>query len=419
MTAMAHHGTMRNTPAHHERGFWMIAFAFLALMAYSAVPTPLYALYMARDGFGSLTVTLIFAVYAFGVMAALWLAGHLSDTHGRRRLLVAGLVLALASSLFFLFWPEVPGLLIGRFVNGLGVGAATATATAWLAELHAGARPQAEARRAQRVATVANIGGIALGPLLGGVLAQWVAHPLTLPYLVSAGTVLIGLVGVLLTPETRTPAAPRPPYRPQRVSIPAADRGTFAAAATAGITGFAVYGLFNAMAPTVLAGPLHHTSHALAGFAAFAVFSAGVAAQLAADRLAVGRTLRLGVATMLAGLVLLVVSVWLSSPSLALFLVGGAVAGGGAGLLFKGALATVVAIALPETRAEALAGFFLCAYVGISVPVIGLGLMNQELTPRVALLIFAGVLGAGTLAATPVLLGRRGARAPHEVPVPA
>lgn len=397
----------------------MIAFAFLALMAYSAIPTPIYALYMARDGFGPLTVTLIFAIYAFGVMGALWLVGHLSDVHGRRRLLLGALALTLTSVPFFLFWPDVPGLLIGRFVNGLGVGAATATATAWLAELHAAARPEAEARRAQRVATVANIGGIALGPLVGGVLAQWVAHPLTVPYLVSAGLVAVGLLGVLLTPETRAAAVPRPAYRPQRVSVPAADRGTFVAAATAGVTGFAVFGLFNAMAPTVLAGTLHHTSHALAGFAAFAVFSSGVGTQLAADRLGVPLTLRLGVAGMLAGLVLLVVSVWLGTPSLGLFLVGGAVAGGGAGLLFKGALATVVSIAPPETRAEALAGFFLCAYVGISVPVIGLGLMNQELAPRVALLIFAGVLALGTLAASPVLLGRRGAAGAAKAPVPA
>lgn len=394
-----------SSPAH-ERGFWAIAFTFLALMAYSAVPTPLYALYMARDGFGPLTVTVVFAAYAFGVMAALWLVGHLSDVHGRRVLLLAAIGLALVSSLFFLLWPEVPGLLIGRFVNGLGIGAATATATAWIAELHGAARPQADARRAQRVALLANIGGLAVGPLVTGALAQWVDHPLTLPYLVSIGTLLLGLVFVLATPETRTPARPRPAYRPQQVTIPAEDRGTFAAAALASLVAFAVYGLFNAMAPTFLAGTLHHTSHALAGTAAFITFASGIAAQLAADGRPVRWILERGVATMLAGLVVLVVAVWLPSPSLALFLAGGSVAGAGAGLLFKGSLTTVATIAPEETRAEALAGLFLVAYVGISIPVIGLGLLNEALAPRVALLLFGGALAVGVVAATPRLLGR-------------
>ncbi|WP_354699541.1 hypothetical protein DSM112329_05259 [Paraconexibacter sp. AEG42_29] len=408
------------TTRSHERGFWAVAFTFLALMAYSAVPTPLYAIYMARDGFGSLTVTVIFAVYAFGVMASLWLAGHLSDVLGRRRLLVAALVLTLLSSLFFLFWREVPGLMIGRFVNGLGIGAATATATAWIAELHTGARPEADARRAQRVALIANIGGLAVGPLAAGALAQWVDHPLTIPYLVSIATLVAGLVFVLLAPETRPAAVPRPAYRPQSVTIPAADRARFAAAALASLVAFAVYGLFNAMAPTFLAGTLHHTSHALAGAAAFVAFGSGVGAQLAAERLSVDRILRTGIGAMLAGLAILVLAVWLPTPSLALFLIGGAVAGGAGGLLFKGALTTVASIAPPETRAEALAGLFLCAYVGISVPVIGLGLMNEALSPRSALAIFAGVLAAGVLAATPVLLGGRkdAEQGANKVPVP-
>lgn len=54
-------------------------------MGFSAVPTPLYGLYAARDGFGSLTITIIYAVYAAGVILALFSVGHVSDWYGRRR----------------------------------------------------------------------------------------------------------------------------------------------------------------------------------------------------------------------------------------------------------------------------------------------------------------------------------------------
>ena len=56
-----------NKLLNHDRGFWAIAFALMVVMAYSAFPTPLYGLYAARDGFGALTITAVFAAYAVGV----------------------------------------------------------------------------------------------------------------------------------------------------------------------------------------------------------------------------------------------------------------------------------------------------------------------------------------------------------------
>jgi hypothetical protein len=101
---------------------------------------------------------------------------------------------------------------------------------------------------------------------------------------------------------------------------------------------------------------------------------------------------------MLLGLALVSAAVWLSQPSLALFLVGGAVTGGGAGLVVKATLSTVVELALPENRAEALAGFFLAAYIGLSVPVIGVGVATAFVPARTALLGFAALTLLGTIA---------------------
>jgi MFS family permease len=395
-------------PIGHESGFWATAFAFCVVLAYNAVPAPLYSIYQQRDGFSSLILTVIFSVYAVGVVLTLFAAGHLSDWHGRRRPFAVSLVLCIASALVFLLWRDLPGLLVGRFVGGLGVGAVTATATAWLGELHAGARPDASPRRAQLVSTAANLGGIGVGPLLAGALAEWVADPLTIPYLVAIGALLAGLAGVLFSPETRLPVVPRPAYRPQRVSVPAHALSRYLAAAVGAAMAFAVFGLFTSLAPAFLAGPLHHPSHALAGATAFAVFAAAVVSQTLITRQAARRVMAGGIVVMIAGMAVLVISVWLSAPSLGLFLLGGVITGAGAGSLFKGVVATIVAVSDPQRRAEALAGMFLAGYVGLTLPVVALGIMTQSLSPKLSLLIFAGALALGIALAAPQLLRRAG-----------
>lgn len=379
---------------NHDRGFWAIAFALMVVMAYSAFPTPLYGLYAARDGFGALTITAVFAAYAVGVAISLFLVGHLSDSYGRRRVLLPALALTAASAVLFLVWRDLPGLLVARVINGLAVGAVTATATAWIAELHAAGRPQDAARRAEIVGVAANIGGIGTGALIAGVLAQWVTSPLTVPYLVGLGGLLIAIALVAATPETREARTPRPAYRPQSVSVPAAARPEYFGAALGAGVGFAAFGLFTSLAPTFLAGSLDHPSKALAGAAAFIVFASAALVQVLLARRPRRELVLNGTAVTLGGLALTVLALWLPTPSLALFLIGGVAFGAGAGSVFKGAVATVVAVAEPARRAEALAGLFLAGYIGLAVPVVGLGLLTQEVEPRVALLVFAVVLGA-------------------------
>lgn len=398
-------------------GFWAVALAFTATLAFTTVPTPLWSLFAERDRFSSFVVTVVFAAYAVGVVVSLFLAGHVSDWFGRRRVLVPALLLNLLAAVVFLLWPEVPGLLIARILSGLGIGAVTATATAWLVELHAGRR------RGEIVAGAANLGGLGAGALVSGVLAQWVGHPMTVPFLVFIGVLAIALLLVLSAPETRPPAHPRPAYRPQRVSVPVASRGRFFAAATAAAITFALFGLLTSLAPSFLSGTLHHGSRALAGATSFAVFAAAALAQVLAGTRDPRTLLARGVPATLVGLGLLTVAVWLPQPSLAVFIAGVLVIGVGGGLMFKGAIGTVAALAGPDNRAEALAGVFLAAYLGLAGPVIGLGLLTQIMTARLSLLVFAGLLAIGLALATPRLLGRRddthetgGTDADHKTP---
>jgi MFS family permease len=392
---------------HHSFGFWAATLAFLVNMGFSAVPTPLYVLYQQRDHFSTTMITVVYAVYALGVIASLFLGGHLSDWVGRRWVFVPALLLNVASALIFLFAPSLPGLLVARVVSGISVGLTTATATAYLGELHLGVfgGESASPRRAQVVATAANLGGIGVGPLVAGLLAQYAPQPLRLPYILFAAVLLVAAVLVAVSPETANRPVPAPRYRPQRIAVPRHARRMFFAATAAGLAAFSVFGVFNSLAPTFLAGTLHQGSHAVAGAVAFAAFAAGAVAQIALSRAGLRLTLRVGPILLIPGLALLAGGMWL--PSLAMFVIGGVLTGAGGGLGFRGALTAAGSAAPPESRAEVLAGFFLGAYVGLSVPVVGLGIGTQYVSARMVMLVFVVIV------AVAVVLCTRMVRAQH------
>jgi MFS family permease len=413
MTATATTGSRTGTAAsrsgvasrRHDAAFWIVGYVFAVTMAFSALPTPLYVLYQARDHFSTFLVTVIFAAYAVGVVASLFLAGHLSDWAGRRRMVVLAVLTNMVSGLLFLLWPATAGLIVARVVSGVSVGMLTATATAYLNELHAAARPQASPTRSEIVATAANLGGIGLGPLLAGLLAQFAGHALVLPYLVSEALMLAGAVALAAAPETARVlrGGQRPAYHPQRVSVPRAHRQRFLAAAVAGGAVFALFGVFTSVAPSLIADLLHNHSHAVAGAVAFAVFGAAAVAQTVFGRAGRGSQVTLGLTAVLAGLALVTVAVWL--PSFWLLLAGGIVAGAGAGAAFRGLVATVLSITPASARGEGLAGLFLGSYVGLAVPVVGLGVATIWVSLQVSVLGLAIVLASVILAVMRRLAG--------------
>jgi MFS family permease len=390
----------------------MVSFAFLAVMAFSAVPSPLYGLYRARDHFSVFMVTVVYAVYAVGVIGALLLAGHLSDWYGRRRLLLPALGTAIVSAIVFLTSMSLAGLLVGRLLNGVAIGIVVSAATAYLTELDAVGRPDASPRRAQLIVSAIPVGGIGLGALVAGVLAQWVAYPLTVPFLVFLAALLLGVIGVALSPETRQGPKPRPRYRPQHVSVPRDERSTFVAAALSAFTAFATLGLFTGLASLFLAITLHHPSLALAGAVLGAVYASAVAAQILTTAWPVTREFEAGMTAMVTGLGLTVLAVWLRPPSLALFIAGGAVIGAGGGTIFRGAVGTVMSIAPPDRIAESLAGMFVAAFVGLSLPVVGVGItLSRHVSPKDTILGFAIAVSAGIAASAIKLVGRTTPRA--------
>ncbi|HLI60721.1 MAG TPA: MFS transporter [Solirubrobacteraceae bacterium] len=386
-------------------GLWAIGYAYFAQLAFSTAPSPLYALYARRDHFSALVITLVFAAYAVGVLASLLLASHRSDVHGRRPHLLVAVALAAAGAGVFLVWRALPGLFLARVLAGIAVGLTMSTATAHISELHRARHPHAAPGRVQRIVAGASLGGMASGALVAGLLARYVSHPLTVPYLVLLGMLGLAGAGIAIAPETRRPRRPLPAYRPQRITTPAGARRPFFAALTGIFFAYATPAVFIGLAGTFLARVVHRGSPALAGASLFIVFAPGVGLVLATGARSSRRLLAAGLVLAIVGLGLIVVAAWLPSPSLGLFLVGGGAIGASAAALFKATLRSVMAISPGSRLGETLAGYYLAAYLGLSIPAIGVGIALRFLAPRVALLAFAILVSGGLLAVSRVLLG--------------
>lgn len=353
------------------RAFLVVVLAFLVTMIGTTLPTPMYGIYQQRLGFSLTTITVVFAVYAFGVLAALLLFGRWSDALGRRPLLLAGLAASLVSDLVFLAADATWVLLVARVISGLSAGVYVGTATAAVIE----AAPERWRARAPLVATAANIGGLGLGPVVAAALVDAFPWPVHLAFVVHAVAALCALLLLTQVPETVevTPGA-RPHL--QRPSVPASARTTFIGAGIAGFAGFAVCGLFTAVSPRFVAEAVDDPHPLVSVSVVFALFAASVVAQVLWHRLPTTTGVNLGCVLLTVGMLLFTAS--LATETLWLMLVAAVIAGAGQGVSFSKGLASVLDRVGAHERAGTTSAFFVVAYVAISVPVIGSGIASDH-----------------------------------------
>ncbi|GAC83476.1 putative drug resistance protein [Gordonia paraffinivorans NBRC 108238] len=377
------------------RSFVAAVYAFAVVMLGTTMPTPLYAIYGEQLGFGVATTTVIYAVYAAGVIAALILFGRWSDVVGRRRLLIAGAALSAVSAVVFLTAGPVWQMLIGRVISGMSAGIYAGAATTAIIEL----APPSWRGRAPAVATAANIGGLGLGPLIAGVLAQYAPAPLHTPFAVDLALLALAFAGIWRLTET---VAVKPGARLgiQRLSVPADMRAVFTRASIAAFAGFAVTGTFTGVAPTFLSSILGIDNLAFAGVVVFAVFASSAVTQIVVRRMPTDTALVAGCAILIGGTCLSTAG--LVTASAALVVAGAMVSGIGQGMSFSKGLASVVAAAPHDRRAEVTSTFFVVAYVGISIPIVGEGLTARAWGLQEAGIVFNA--GAAVLALLSLIL---------------
>jgi MFS family permease len=382
--------------------FVLVGLALFVLVAGANLATPLYAVYRERFGFSSVVLTLVFATYQLVLCPSLIVFGQLSDRVGRRPVVAGGLVVAMAGLALFALASDTAWLFAARAVQGLAVGAASGAATAALVELAAAGTGS----RAALVSTLAQAGGSAFGPLVGGALAQWAPAPRTTSFVVGLVATGAVLAGMLLVPGM--PGGTGGRWRIQRPDVPRKVRAPFARFALTAAAAWAVAGLYLSVVPSYTGSLLDTSNLALEGAITATMLLASCASQVVLRGSgSPARDQSVGLALVIVGLLALVAA--FPAHSLALVLAAALVGGVGHGMAFLGAQSDVNAIAPPDRRAEITAAFFVCVYLGVAVSAIGVGLVATLASLETAVTVFAVVTGAASAAAIAwhLAVGRR------------
>lgn len=182
-------------------GFTMFVIGFGANLF-----APMLQVYRQYDNMSNSSVTLMYGVYAAGLVPALLVCGPLSDRYGRRAILRPAILMSALGSLILMM--GVTGsemiLFFGRFVAGFAVGMAMASGAAWIKQLSVH-RPVAGPRRAT-ISVSAGFGG---GPFIAGLVAEFLPWEHVLPYVVHLTLVVLVLPWMWRTPETQPRAVVR------------------------------------------------------------------------------------------------------------------------------------------------------------------------------------------------------------------
>ena len=354
----------------------------------STLITPLYPIYQQQFAFSQITLTLIYAVYAIGNVAALLFFGRASDRAGRRRAALSAIATLIIAVLVFLLANGIAMLYIARVLSGFGIGVASGTGNAWLAELVG----QADKARAATIGTSANFLGLGFSALLSGLLAQYAPWPLHLPFMIYF--VILCAVALLLafTQETVRQADPRHLSVHPQLSLPREIRPQFVAPAITGFGLMALVGYYAALMPAMLLHELNITSHAAAGALFFELAMVVAVVIVATQRLVSRTSMMLSLALMIPAAGTVVAAQ--TSGMLWVLVAATALVGVSTGLGYRGSLQVVNQIAPSDKRAAVLSTYFVFCFIGNALPVIGAGVLSSLTNATVAVMSFACVIAA-------------------------
>jgi MFS family permease len=376
--------------------FAAIAAVFVTFTAASAAPSPLYVVYQQKWGFSATTLTVVFAVYVVGLIAALLVLGALSDHVGRRPVLAAAIALEAVALILFLSAGDVTVLLAARLAQGIATGAALTTLGAALVDLN----PPHAPGRAGLINGIVPPAGLAIGALGCGALVQFAPEPTHLVWaLLLAGMVLSALV-VTWMPETVTRRPGGAASLVPRLGVPARLRGDVFALTPIIIASWALGGLYLSLGPSVAAGVFGLSNHLIGGLVVTLLCGPGAITAFALRKLATPKVLVISGVLLTIGVAISIVGVetnlvWVAAA-------GTVLSGIGFGASALATFGTLATLAAPSERAELFTAALVIAYLAFSVPAVVAGLAASSFGLHATTLVYAvvvAVLSASALAA--------------------
>lgn len=392
----------------HPFVFSAISAIFVLFAAASSAPSPLYVVYQQQWSFSATTLTVVFAVYVFGLLGSLLVLGALSDHIGRRPVLAAAIGLEAVALVLFIVADDVTVLAMARVAQGIATGAAFTTLGATLIDVN----PPHAPGRAGLVNGIAPLGGLALGALGCGALVQFAPAPTQLVYAVLLAAMVVAATVVTRMPETAARrAGGRASLRP-RVGIPARLRTDVLGIVPILVASWALGGLYLSLGPSVAATIFGLDSHLIGGLVVTLLCGTGAVSAYLLRSWPIERVLATAAALLAGGMVVTLAGV--EAGAAALSAGGTIIAGIGFGASALGCFGTLARLAAPEERGGLLAAALVIAYVAFSVPAVVAGFASTSFGLRPTTLVYGLVVVALGLAA---LAGQRAvsARQPSTV----
>jgi MFS family permease len=347
---------------------FVLASLIVALLASSAAPTPLYAIYQAKWHFTPITTTVVFGVYAMAVLISLLTLGKLSDHIGRRPVLLTAIAVHAGSLVIFATATGVPALLTARVVQGLSTGAALGAIGAAMLDMD------------RELGTFANAVAPGLGSASGAILSalaiRFLPAPTHLIYLALIGVLVLQAFAIAAMRETvsRAPGA-LASLRPE-ITLPRALRAPVLTAVPVLFAVWALAGLYGALGPA-LVHALTGSGEVVLGALSLTVLAGSAVVAIIALRRTAARTVMLvGIWALIAGVGVTVLAV--SVGSVALFFAGSVIAGVGFGSGFQGGIRLVVPLAAAHERGGLISLLYVVSYLGLGVPAVlaGFGVVH-------------------------------------------
>jgi MFS family permease len=342
----------------NRASLWFLAITLLSFLAASTAPTPLYRLYQEQMHFSAATLTLIFGVYAFSLLAALLTVGSLSDHLGRKPVIFTAVVLNALAMLLFINADSVAWLISARVLQGFATGMATAVLSATLLDT--------DRQQGPLINSVAPLLGMALGGLGCGLLAEFAPAPLHLTYWLLFVLFALQALYIWRLPESvsRKPGA-WASLRPT-LHVPVQARSTLWRVLPLNTATWALGGFYASLAPSLVRTATGSTSNLIAGSTVAALTVTGALMIFTLRNRPAALALQLGASLLPTGIVLVLLGV--HSASLPLFFLGTLVAGCGFGAGFLGAVRSLVPLALPHERAGLMSAFYVLSYLAFCLP---------------------------------------------------
>ncbi len=345
-------------------GSAIIVLLLFSIMAASNVTAPIYDLYAIRYHFGPFIITDIFGIYVLMLIPSLLFWGQYSDRHGRKFPVGIGVIMELIGLLSFLFARNVYMLFLGRAFMGLASGAIAGPASALLFHYH---------RKAGAVLTsIGTSAGTATGPLIGGIMAQYLPYPLRLVYLVSIILVLIPALAMYPLKDTSTK------NYVLKLHFPSIDRNVirmFLLSSFVAFVAWSITAFFMSLAPVYIIKLSGVNNIAIGGIIVFLMLGIASIFQIISLKLKIKNSMFSGMVFIAFAIVFILISIMRNS--LYVFIIGTILAGMGQGFAFTGATREIKDISPPEKTGDMLANYYIIIYMGVGFPVILLGLLDR------------------------------------------